>query len=130
MHIRLHDDVTNRLRDTAVRYGLTMSLVVNKAVNAFAKNGRVVDLPKKRSTTRKNSMPMRLGNLPGVVDAKQVPQVIEWYLDRYDKGGSRPVADMRDNGDGTVSCDAPADCMKGLPAAKRAIRKKTLAVRA
>lgn len=76
-------------------------------------------------TTRRNSMPIRLEGLPRLLAASTVDPMLNSFLDTVKVV---PERDITANADGTVGCEAPADCVRPMRETLLAIRRKTMAV--
>lgn len=104
MSCRLTHATLDRARESAARHGIALIDLMGRADRAFRRCGRVADLPNRETATRNNSQAVRV---PVGVDAAQFGQVLNWYLDRYDKGGRAvgmvPDVDYCPRPDGTIA---------------------------
>ena len=86
-----------RLQDAAARYKIPIAEIMRRASVAFlrakAEHG-VVNLPKRETTTRNDSMSLQALGLDEDIPVMHFSRIANWYLDKYDHGGSIDLPEM------------------------------------
>lgn len=90
LRTRLTKDQIARLNDAAQRHRIPASEIARRASRKYrtASQKGVVQLPNREETTREGSQSMRFAGVEDGTKPEEFGQILDWYLDSCDSGGS------------------------------------------